>query len=63
MSNPLEVKVGIFSWRGSSGKMLYNAYTVWYNPQWKGCCEHIVERGPDAKKRAIEQHKQECEGK
>jgi len=46
----------------ASGKPLYMAYTTWYNPQWKGCCEHEVEavNGTEAKKIAVEEHKKHC---
>ena len=60
MSKESTVKVGVFSRQGSSGKILYTAYTVWYNPQWPGCCEHTVRRGKDAKRIAIKEHKQQC---
>ena len=55
------VKVGVFTRIGRSGKRLHAAYTVWYNPQWLGCCEHYVQRGKNAKRHAIEQHKDACE--
>lgn len=51
-------KVGVFPHQGSR-KMKYAAYTRDYNPQWTGCCEHLVtaSSGPEAKKIAIESHK------
>jgi hypothetical protein len=54
------IKVGVFpNDEGSSG---YRAYTTWYNPQWPGCCEHEVEavNGTEAKKLAIQEHKERC---
>ena len=38
------------------------AYTIWYNPTWPGCCEHVVTApsGFIAKQRAIAQHRAVC---
>lgn len=55
-----EIHVGVFAEARAGRKTRYSAYTRDYSPQWKGCCEHTVEAGPDVKKRAIEQHKTEC---
>jgi hypothetical protein len=54
------VKVGVFP--PDADTRFYRAYTRWYNPQWKGCCEHTVEavNGTAAKKLAIEEHKERC---
>lgn len=56
-----EFKVGIFEYPGKT-KLLFRAYTQWYNNQWSGCCEHIVnaENGAEAKKSAIKDHKEKC---
>ncbi len=42
---------------------LYRAYTIWFSPDWKGCCVHTVEasRGTLAKHIAIAEHKAKCE--
>lgn len=39
-----------------------NAYTLWYNPEWFGCCQHYVEavNGTQAKKLAIQEHIDIC---
>lgn len=54
-------KVGVFPFSESNNRR-FNAYTTWYNPQWKGCCEHIVAtvNGTEAKKAAIAEHKEQC---
>lgn len=56
-----QFKVGVFP-RDSKRVRRYTAYTVWYNPQWDGCCEHIVfaGNGTEAKAAAIEEHKSKC---
>lgn len=56
-----EFKVGVFTEQGTR-KMKYSAYSLWYNPNWAGCCEHTVyaKNGTDAKKLAIAQHKDLC---
>lgn len=56
-----EFKVGVFTRQGKR-KKLFSAYTLWYDPEWKGCCEHIVEakNGTEAKKLAIKEHKEKC---
>ena len=55
------IKVGVFP--PDEGSRTYMAYTLWYNPQWPGCCEHEVEavNGTEAKKIAIKEHKERCE--
>lgn len=59
----MTVKVGVFP-VGKSGKR-FAAYTLWYNPEWEGCCEHVVEvpQRRMAKTEAIEEHKRYCVGK
>lgn len=54
-------KVGVFPFSDSKPHR-FNAYTTWYNPQWKGCCEHDVYaiNGTEAKKLAIQEHKELC---
>lgn len=39
-----------------------NAYTMYYNREWSGCCMHCVEieKRTDAKKAAIKEHKEFC---
>lgn len=56
------IKVGVFP--PEEGSRTYMAYTRWYNPQWPRCCEHEVEaiNGTEAKKIAIKEHKERCEG-
>ena len=57
-------RVGVFRMEGKR-KPRYNAYTVWFNESWPGCCVHYIGRevgsGTAAKKRAIEEHKMKCE--
>ena len=56
-------KVGVFPRAGKRpGILLYNAYTTWYNPEWSGCCEHMVNAisGTEAKRAAIAEHKARC---
>ena len=55
------IKVGVFPFSEAKPRR-FNAYTTWYNPQWKGCCEHEVyaTNGAEAKKMAVEEHKQLC---
>ena len=52
-----EFKVGVFRHEpeGRQRKPKYAAYTVWYNPSWKGCCVHNVtaQNGAEAKRKAI----------
>jgi hypothetical protein len=54
------IKVGVFPFDERNTR--FSAYTTWYNPQWKGCCEHKVEalNGTEAKKLAIAEHKERC---
>jgi hypothetical protein len=54
-------KVGVFPHEGKA-KTKYTAYTLWYSPEWKGCCEHevIADTGAKAKILAIEDHKINC---
>lgn len=54
-------KVGVFPRRGKT-RTLYSAYTMWYDPNWRGCCEHEVlnVNGAAAKKLAIQEHIQKC---
>lgn len=62
IKQPKVIRVGVFGDVRASSKPYYRAYTTWYNPEWKGCCEHQVEaiNGTEAKKLAIEQHKEQC---
>lgn len=55
-----KIKVGVFPRQGEK-KIRYMAYTRDYNPQWPGCCEHLVDaaNGTEAKAKAIEAHKAE----
>jgi hypothetical protein len=55
------MKVGVFPYRGKI-KVRYMAYTVWYDPRWRGCCEHHVlnVNRTAAKKLAIQQHIERC---
>jgi hypothetical protein len=57
-----QFKVGVFPRNGKRTRR-YTAYTVWYNPQWNGCCEHLViaANGSEAKAAAILEHKDKCE--
>lgn len=52
-----EFKVGVFECEPGA-KRRPQAYTVWYSPAWKGCCEHIVRAvdGKAAKRIAIDEH-------
>lgn len=55
--------VAVFPWERPVGfKPRFNAYTLWYNPEWKGCCLHPVnaENGTAAKKQALKEHKERC---
>lgn len=54
-------RVGVFPFQGKK-KMRFNAYTLWYNADWEGCCEHevLAATGTEAKKKAIEEHKNNC---
>lgn len=55
-------KVGVFPYRGKK-KIRYTAYTVWYDPNWRGCCEHQMLdgiSGKAAKKLAIQDHVEKC---
>lgn len=56
-----DFKVGVFP---GPTKTRFNAYTLWYNPAWDGCCEHTVraKNGTEAKKLAITVHKVQCVG-
>lgn len=53
-------KVGVFS--DPDGKRP-RAYTMWYDPQWSGCCEHSVAAlsGAEAKRFAIRDHMATCQ--
>jgi hypothetical protein len=55
----VERKVGVFT--DADGRHP-RAYTLWYNPEWDGCCEHIVRAssGAEAKKLAIRDHRASC---
>lgn len=55
------ITVGVFPF-GEDRPHRFNAYTLWYNPEWQGCCEHNVEaiNGSEAKKLAIAEHKETC---
>lgn len=57
----IAVKVGVFP--PDEHDRGYRAYTRWYNPEWKGCCEHEVEvyERRDAKAKAIQEHKEQCQ--
>ena len=55
--------VGVFSALSSNGKRrIWRAYTLWYNPEWEGCCEHKIKTisGKQAKEIAIFQCKHQC---
>lgn len=54
-------RVYVFPHKGKR-VMKYLAYTLWVNPAWPGCCIHDVEveRSADAKKVAIQEHKDRC---
>jgi hypothetical protein len=60
LPQPKVIKVGIFPFDERNTRFM--AYTTWYNPQWKGCCEHEVEavNGTEAKRLAIQEHKERC---
>lgn len=51
--------VGVFPKARGKG---FTAYTLWYNKEWNGCCEHVVtaSNGTEAKKTAIEAHRANC---
>ena len=53
--------VGVFEQQRSKSVRLL-AYTIEYNPEWKGCCEHIVvaESGAEAKRMAMKEHRENC---
>lgn len=56
------MKIGVFPYAGKT-KVRYMAYTTWYDPNWRGCCEHYVQRGINgtaAKKLAIADHISNC---
>jgi hypothetical protein len=36
-----QITVAVFPFDARNTR--FNAYTTWYNPAWKGCCEHVVE--------------------
>lgn len=58
-------RVGVFPREPTkAGKKRWNAYTMWYHKNWAGCCEHVVnaENGNEAKRRAIAEHGERCEG-
>jgi hypothetical protein len=45
-------------------KRRYMAYTLWYNPEWPGCCLHKIGYAPNgeqAKKWAIAELRAVCE--
>lgn len=62
------IKVGVFpfgkNYDAGRKPTQFNAYTTWYNSEWKGCCEHTIEavNGTEAKKLAIAEHKENCRG-
>jgi hypothetical protein len=60
IKQPIMIKVGVFP--PDESDRHYRAYTRWYNPEWPGCCEHEVEaiNGTEAKKLAIQEHKDQC---
>lgn len=61
--DPRTFKVGVFPvFPFDDHNTRFNAYTTWYNPNWKGCCEHTVDaiNGTEAKKLAIQEHKEHC---
>jgi hypothetical protein len=64
LRQPKMIRVGVFPHKLYKNDVprTFNAYTVWYNPSWKGCCEHTVEavNGTEAKKLAIQEHKERC---
>ena len=54
-------RVGVFEHRGMRSVQVA-AYTVYYNPQWPGCCEHTVTAtsGAEAKRLATLAHRAVC---
>lgn len=56
------IKVGVFSPDDSCHS--YMAYTRYYLTSWPGCCEHkvLALNGTEAKKIAIKEHKENCNG-
>lgn len=58
---PRTFRVGVFEHQRPRGIRL-EAYTLWYNPAWPGCCEHVVfaTSGADAKKLAKQEHRERC---
>lgn len=56
-----EIKVGVFP--PDDNCHSYQAYTRYYLPSWPRCCEHEVRaiNGTEAKKIAIQEHKENCE--
>lgn len=60
LTEPKWIKVGVFPFDERNTR--FNAYTLWYNPNWKGCCEHdvLALNGSQAKKAAIAEHKEMC---
>jgi hypothetical protein len=60
IKQPKVIKVGVFPFDERNTR--FDAYTLWYNPQWKGCCEHevVATNGTEAKKLAIKEHKEQC---
>lgn len=66
ISLPKKVKgfitVGVFTREGKRGGKQFSAYSRDYNPEWPGCCEHLVpeESRKDAKKIAVAEHRARC---
>ena len=56
-----DFKVGVFEHQRKRS-IGFEAYTYWFNPEWKGCCVHRVqaENGKAAKKFAIAEHRDTC---
>ncbi len=56
-------KVGVFTEQRTKS-LGYMAYTVWYNPAWKGCrvIEVEAKNGTEAKKKAISIAKEQDNG-
>ncbi len=53
-----QFRVGVFEHQGTH-RVRLEAYTVWFSPDWPGCCVHHVEatNGTIAKRIAKDQHR------
>ena len=56
-------RVGVFEHPGKRGPQ-FRAYVTDFNPQWAGCCMHLVEArsGAEAKRWVIEEHQRTVQG-